>query len=211
MGSSGSGKSTLLYSVSSMDQPTGGHAFLMRKDITLMNEKQISEIRKKDVSFIFQSINLIDDLSAYENICYPAYQVMSKKEANKRAVQLLKEFGLEKQSGQYPSELSGGQQQRIAVARAIITRPKILFADEPTGALNSSAGTEVLQLFTQLHRFGQSIVMVTHDIKACARGNRLIYLSDGEIAGDLELGEYSPEEQKNREEIVFRFLTQHNW
>lgn len=211
MGSSGSGKSTLLYSISSMDRPTSGHVLLMGKDISALNEKQVSNVRKKEVSFIFQSIHLIPDLSAFENVAYPAYQVMSKKEADTKAEQLLKDFGLEDQGGKYPNELSGGQQQRIAVARAVITNPGILFADEPTGALNSSAGGNILDLFTRLHQTGQSIVMVTHDIKACARGNRLIYISDGEIAGNLELGNYLPEEQKKREETVFRFLTEHNW
>lgn len=211
MGSSGSGKSTLLYAISSMDKPTSGSVMLMDKDITKLSEKEISAVREKDISFIFQSINLIPDLTAFENIAYPAYQVMSKKEANEKTVRLLTDFGMENHRDKYPSEMSGGQQQRIAVARAVVTDPKILFADEPTGALNSSAGNEVLDLFTKLHQGGQSIVMVTHDMRACARGNRLIYLCDGEIAGDLELGLYSSEQQKAREETVFAFLNEHHW
>lgn len=211
MGSSGSGKSTLLYSISSMDKPTSGTVEFMGKDITNLSEKQLAQVRNKDVSFVFQSINLIPDLTAFENIAYPAYLVMSKSESNKRAEELLKELELWKQRDKYPNEMSGGQQQRIAVGRAIAAKPKVLFGDEPTGALNSSSGIQVLDLFTKFNSSGQSIVMVTHDIKACARGNRLIYLSDGKIKGDLDLGIYTKDKQRQREEQVFQFLKENNW
>ena len=211
MGSSGSGKSTLLYSLSSMDKPTSGSVKLMDKDITNYSEKQLSEVRSKDVSFVFQSINLIPDLSAFENIAYPAYMVLSKSTADKSTEKLLKELGLWEQRNKYPNEMSGGQQQRIAIGRAILINPKVLFGDEPTGALNSSSGTQVLDLFTKYNDNGQSIVMVTHDIKACARGNRLIYLSDGKVKGDLDLGVYTSAKQKEREDKVFQFLKQNNW
>lgn len=211
MGSSGSGKSTLLYSMSTMDRPTSGNVEIMGQDITDFTERKVSDIRNKDVSFVFQSINLIPDLTSFENIAFPAYLIMSKSEANKRTEQLLKEFDLEEQQDKYPNEMSGGQQQRIAVARAIVTQPKILFGDEPTGALNSSSGGQVLDLFTKFNLAGQSIVIVTHDIKACARGNRLLYLSDGKIVGELELGTYKAADQKKREEKVFSFLNENNW
>lgn len=107
--------------------------------------------------------------------------------------------------------MSGGQQQRIVVARAIVTNPKILFGDESTGALNSNSGTQVLDLFTKYNMDGQSIVMVTHDIKACTRGNRLLYLSDGKVVGELEMGPYTAKEQKKREERTFSFLKENNW
>ncbi len=211
MGSSGSGKSTLLYSLSSMDTPTNGKIELLGLDITNINEKSISDIRKKYISFIFQSINLINDLTAFENITYPAYMVLPKAEANRRAERLLQEFGLAEQRNKYPNEMSGGQQQRIAIIRAIVSNPKILFADEPTGALNSKAGTQVLDLMTLLNEKGQSIVMVTHDVKACVRGNRLLFLADGQVDGVLNLGRYNPAERQQREEAVFEFLKKHQW
>lgn len=211
MGSSGSGKSTLLYSLSTMDKPTGGDIELLSKSIIGLNEKKVSDIRSKDISFIFQSINLIPDLTAFENIAYPAYMAMEKEEANSAAESLLKKFKLMDQANKYPSEMSGGQQQRIAVARAVITNPQILFADEPTGALNSSSGNEVLDMFTKLNEEGQSIVMVTHDIKACVRGSRILYLNDGKIVLDEEIGKYKKENQKYREETVFKLLEKNNW
>lgn len=211
MGSSGSGKSTLLYSVSSMDQPTSGTVELLGQDITRMSEKKIGALRSKEISFIFQSMNLLPDLTAFENITYSAYLSMPKKTANERAEDLLERFELTDQREKYPSEMSGGQQQRVAIARALVTNPKIVFGDEPTGALNSAAGTQVLDLMTQLNREGQSIVMVTHDIKACVRGNRLLFLSDGRIEGDLDLGRYQADRQKEREEKVFEFLKRNNW
>lgn len=211
MGSSGSGKSTLLYSLSTMDKPSGGDIELLSKSIIGLSEKKVSDIRGKDISFIFQSINLIPDLTAFENIAYPAYMAMEKEEVNRAAESLLKKFKLMDQADKYPSEMSGGQQQRIAVARAVIKNPQILFADEPTGALNSSSGNEVLDMFTKLNEEGQSIVMVTHDIKACVRGNRLLYLNDGKVVLDEEIGKYKKENQKNREETVFKLLEKNNW
>ena len=211
MGSSGSGKSTLLYSISSMDKPTSGTVNILGRDISKLSEKEVSSVRNKDISFIFQSINLLPDLTSFENITYPAYMTEDKKVINNRAEELLRKFDLIDQRDKYPNEMSGGQQQRIAIARAIASSPKIIFGDEPTGALNSSSGTQVLDLLTKLNEDGQSIVMVTHDIKACARGNRLLYLSDGRIEGDLNLGKYNPKEQVEREETVFKFLKSHNW
>lgn len=211
MGSSGSGKSTLLYSLSSMDKPTSGKVMLLGKTISDLNEKGVSKIRKNKISFVFQSMNLLPDLTAFENITYPAYQSMEKKDANQRALELLKTFGIAKERDKYPSEMSGGQKQRVAIARAVITKPDVLFGDEPTGALNSSSGTQVLDLLTSLNERGQSIVMVTHDIRACARGNRLLFLTDGRIDGDLNLGRYQAMEQKEREEIIFKFLKEHHW
>lgn len=211
MGSSGSGKSTLLYAISSMDKATGGDIFLMGKNVGTMEDKEIDQLRRKDISFIFQNMNLIPDMTAFENVTYPAYQVMPKTEANTKANKLLERFGLMGEKAKYPSEMSGGQQQRVAIARALVKSPKIIYGDEPTGSLNSSAGTQVLNLMTQLNEEGQTIVMVTHDIKACARGNRLLFLSDGRIAGDLHLGKYDSSRQQSREKTIFTFLEEHNW
>lgn len=211
MGSSGSGKSTLLYTLSSMDKPTSGKVMLLGDEISGLDEKGVSKIRRSKVSFVFQSMNLLPDLTAFENITYPAYQTMEKKMVNNRAIELMEKFGIKNEKNKYPSEMSGGQKQRVAIARAVITNPNVLFGDEPTGALNSSAGTQVLDLLTDLNEKGQSIVMVTHDIRACARGNRLLFLTDGRIDGDLNLGKYHPMEQKEREEIIFKFLKEHHW
>ncbi|MBE5965588.1 MAG: ABC transporter ATP-binding protein [Lachnospiraceae bacterium] len=211
MGSSGSGKSTLLYALSLMDQPTKGNIHILGTDISKMSENDVSEVRRKRISFIFQNINLLPDLTALENITYPAYLTMSKKDANDKAMELLRQFNLEEVKDKYPGNMSGGQQQRVAIARAIATDPDILFADEPTGALNSAAGKQVLDLFTELNKKGQSIVMVTHDIKACTRGNRILYLSDGQIVGEFYPGPNKLQSQQKREDEIFQFLKEHHW
>lgn len=211
MGSSGSGKSTLLYLLSSMDRPTSGSVDLLGRKLENMTEKETAKIRKNMVSFIFQGINLLPDLTAFENIAYAGYGSGSKEQVNKKASELLARFGLINDGAKYPGELSGGQQQRIAIARALIQDVPVIFGDEPTGALNKSAGHEVLDILTELNSLGQSIVMVTHDLKACARGNRILYLSDGRIDGELNLSPYHPEEKKQREETIYQFLSDHNW
>lgn len=212
MGSSGSGKSTLLYSISGMDTPTSGTVTLLGNDITAMNEDEMSSVRKKDISFVFQSINLLPDITIFENIAYCGYGInKNKKEVNEKTLQLLKDFGLEEAKDKYPSEVSGGMQQRAAIARAIVTDPKILFGDEPTGALNSTTGQEVLDIFSDLSSNGQTIVMVTHDIKAAARCSRLIYLKDGRIDGELSLEKFSKADYKKRESIILEFLQEKGW
>ena len=211
MGSSGSGKSTLLYSISSMDKPTSGTVKLLGQDISKMNEKEISKIRKKDVSFVFQSMKLLDDLTAFENIAYVGYGIDSKSEINRRSLELLKSFGLEEQKDKYPSELSGGQKQRVAICRALISNPKVIFGDEPTGALNSASGKQVLDNLTELNNNGQSIVMVTHDIKAATRATRLLYMGDGRINAELNLGKYTSDKEEERQKLVFDFLQEQGW
>lgn len=211
MGSSGSGKSTLLYSLSTMDKPTDGKVTLLGHDITTLSQKQIADIRKKEISFVFQSMNLLTELNAFENIAYCGYGTNSKENINKRTNELLEKLELTDSTQKYPSELSGGQQQRVSIGRALIGGAKVIFCDEPTGALNSSMGKQVLDIFTNLNNEGQSIVMVTHDIKAAARATRLLYLSDGKIGGELNLGKYTPENKREREEKIFTFLNQHNW
>lgn len=211
MGSSGAGKSTLLYNISTMDIPTSGKVFITDKEISTLSETEICNLRSKYIAFVFQSSNLLYDLTAFENIAFPAYNALPKEKANQKAAELLKRFGMEQERNKYPSELSGGQQQRIAIARALAASPDIIFADEPTGALNSSSGEAVLDMLTELSETGQSIVMVTHDIKACARGNRLLFLTDGNINGDLELGQYTPEARISRENTIFQFLKSNNW
>lgn len=211
MGSSGSGKSTLLYALSTMDQPTSGSIDLLGNDVGKLAEKAVAAIRKREIAFVFQSINLLPDLTAFENIAYSGYGGAPKKEVNAKALRLLERFGLQDEKEHYPSELSGGQQQRVAIARALIGSPKVIFCDEPTGALNSASGQEVLDILTELVAEGQSVVMVTHDLKAAARGTRLLYLSDGHIEGDLALGSFNKAEQAAREETIFSFLQKHGW
>ncbi len=213
MGRSGSGKSTLLYSISTMDQPTSGSVQLLDKEITSLSEKEVTDIRKKEVSFIFQSINLLPDLTAFENIAYSGYGsgTGSKQEINRRTEELLKQFDLLDIRDKYPSEISGGQQQRIAVARGLITGAKLLFGDEPTGALNSSAGKQVLDTLTEVNQKGQTIIMVTHDLKAARRASRLMYLSDGRIDGDLHLGAYSDNDKESRDALIYNFLKERGW
>lgn len=212
MGSSGSGKSTLLYALSGMDKATSGTVTLLGNEITSMKEGELSSIRKKDISFVFQSINLLPDITVFENIAYCGYGVnKNKKKVNEKTLKLLEVFGLSDDKDKYPSEISGGMQQRVAIARAIITSPKILFGDEPTGALNSTAGEEVLDILSDLNKNGQTVVMVTHDLKAAAHASRLIYLKDGRIDGELNLEKFSKKDYKNREIIIFEFLKERGW
>lgn len=211
MGSSGSGKSTLLYSISTMDQPTSGNVYLYGEDISKVNEKQAAKIRKEKISFIFQSMNLLPDLNIFENVAYCGYGTADKETINRKTGELLKKLGLEGMDKKYPSELSGGMRQRAAIARALITGSGVIFGDEPTGALNSTMGTQVLDLLNQLNEEGQSIVMVTHDLKAATRATRLLYLEDGRISGDLNLGPFSSEHMEEREQIVYNFLKEHKW
>lgn len=212
MGSSGSGKSTLLYSISTMDNPSAGSLELLGKDITNLNEKEATEIRNKYISFVFQSINLLYDLTIKENITYTGYlNNKDKKSVNKKAEDLLNRLELKEIENKYPSEISGGQQQRVAIARALINTPKVIFGDEPTGALNSSTGKKVLDILTELNNEGQSIVMVTHDLKAASRASRLIYLKDGRIDGDLNLGKFNEKDLEGREEKIFEFIKSRGW
>jgi len=215
MGSSGSGKSTLLYALSSMDSATSGSVRVLGKDITNMRPRALEDFRKSDVAFVFQNVNLLPDLTAFENIAYCGYNSSkAKKDVNKRTDELLDRFELLGDRKKYPSEMSGGQQQRVAIARALINNAKIIFADEPTGALNSAMGKQVLDSLSQLNESGQSIVMVTHSMEAAARANRLLYLKDGRIVGDLALGRYDnsdPGALVKREEIIFNYLKENQW
>ncbi|BCN31780.1 ABC transporter ATP-binding protein [Anaeromicropila herbilytica] len=212
MGSSGSGKSTLLYSLSGMDHVTTGKVMFEDKDITKMKEKEIAYLRKEKLGFVFQGINLIPNLTVYENILSPTYKTdASRNKIEEKIDDLLERMELTSQKKKFPNQMSGGQKQRVAICRALINNPSILFADEPTGALNSSQGQNVLDIFTNINREGQSVVMVTHDLKAALRGNRIIYLKDGRIDGDIRLDEYNEETALEREENVYHFLKEKGW
>ncbi|MBO4420831.1 MAG: ABC transporter ATP-binding protein [Lachnospiraceae bacterium] len=213
MGSSGSGKSTLLYALSGMDRATSGRVELNGENITGMSEKELAKLRHTRFGFVFQQINLVSNLSLFENVAVPGYlsKDRSSAEVNETADRLLKKMGISDIKTQLPSQCSGGEQQRCAIARALINTPDIVFADEPTGALNRRNTTEVLDLFTLCNKEGQSILMVTHDIRAALRATRLLYLEDGKIIGELSLPPYSPENEKSRETQVNSWLTSMHW
>ena len=213
MGASGSGKSTMLYALSGMDKATAGSVIYNDRDIAGMNEKDLAALRSRDFGFIFQQMHLVSNLSLFENVAGPGYlnKERSADEVRKRAAELIDKMGISDVNSHLPSQVSGGEQQRCAVARAIINNPKLLFADEPTGALNRRNTTEVLNILTDLNRDGQSILMVTHDIRAALRASRLLYLSDGNIIGELELAPYDKAEEKSRDTQVNAWLGSMEW
>jgi putative ABC transport system ATP-binding protein len=213
MGSSGSGKSTLLYAISGMDKPTLGEINFEGKNLAKLNNDQLAIFRRNNCGFVFQQIYLLDNMSVLDNVLASGLLVnKNKRELVKKAKELLITVGIDENSwSKFPTQLSGGEAQRVGIVRAIINNPKILFADEPTGALNSTAGERVLDVFTNVNRTGQSIVMVTHDMKTALRGNRILYLRDGVICGDLKLGEYSEHENLKRQERLRTFLAEMGW
>ncbi len=250
MGNSGSGKSTLLYALSGMDRPTLGSITYFVDDMNLEVSRKKSKgkkvakdnnedekgieisrfcndklalFRRNHAGFVFQQNYLNDSMSALDNIMVSGLlKTKDRKALAAKAKELLKKVEIgENDWRKFPTQLSGGQQQRVAVVRGVINEPKVLFADEPTGALNSQNTINVLNILTDLNQSGQSIVMVTHTIKAAERGNRIIYLSDGVIADEIELGEYvgdyKDEKNPNREKAVERhrklkdFLQEQGW
>ena len=212
MGSSGSGKSTLMYLLSGMDKVTSGEVYWKERKITKARENELASIRKQDMGFVFQGINLIPDLTVKENIISPTYKTNSKKrEITDRAEKLMKQLEIQGHEHKFPSQLSGGQRQRAAIIRALINEPTVVFADEPTGALNSSVGEQVLDTFSDIYSKGQSIVMVTHDLKAAVRGNRIIFIKDGRIDGELALNPFRKEEIVDRERMLYDFLKERGW
>lgn len=213
MGASGSGKSTLLYSLSGMDRATAGQVIYNGKDIVTMKEKELSTLRQKDFGFIFQQMHLVSNLSLFENIAVAGYldKTRSANDVKTRTEVLLEKMGIAHIKTHLPSQVSGGEQQRCAIARAVVAEPKLLFADEPTGALNRRNTNEVLSLLTDLNQAGQSILMVTHDMKAALRATRILYLEDGKIIGELTLPPYNPDEVKSRETQVNAWLSSMQW
>lgn len=185
MGSSGSGKSTLMNILGCLDQPTSGSYMLDENDVALLDDVELSTIRGREIGFVFQSFNLIPQLSITENVEVPLYyQKIHIHERQARAKKILDRVGLSDRLAHRPGELSGGQQQRAAVARALVTNPSILLADEPTGNLDSETGEEVLQLFDELHADGLTTILVTHDQEVGERCQRIIHLKDGLIDSD---------------------------
>ena len=185
MGTSGSGKSTLLNILGCLDNPTSGRYFLEGQDVAHMNDRQLSDIRGRKFGFIFQSFNLIGQLTVLENIEVPLfYQGWTESDSRRRSLELAKMVGLEHRTGHRPNELSGGQRQRVAIARALANNPAIIFADEPTGNLDHATGIEIMQVLDELAAQGHSIILVTHERAIAEHAPRIIHIVDGLIAQD---------------------------
>ena len=212
MGSSGAGKSTLLYSLSGMDKASLGKIYFCDKDITKFTSDQLAIFRRKHCGFVFQQIHLIGTMSILDNVLAAGLLTgQNKRELTKKAKELLTKVGIEEKLwNKFPNQLSGGEAQRVGMVRALINSPNLVFGDEPTGALNSSSSTAVLDVMTEFNRGGQSIVIVTHDMKSARRGNRIIYLKDGSICGECDLGQYETGD-KERHEKLRTFLSQMGW
>lgn len=186
MGESGSGKTTLLNILAALDRPTAGQVFLNMRDIAALSEKEISAFRRDHLGFVFQDFNLLDTFSLQDNIFLPL--VLSGKkypEMKTRLQPIAARLGIEKLLGKFPYEVSGGQKQRAAIARAIITNPELLLADEPTGALDSRSAGQILDLFEAVNQGGQTILMVTHSLQAASRAGRVLFLKDGQVTHQL--------------------------
>lgn len=212
MGSSGAGKSTLMYSLSGMDMPTSGTIEFCGEDIIKMNADKLAIFRRKNCGFVFQQIYMLDKMSLLDNALTAGLLVnKNKKEVIKRAKELFNKVNLpETTIRKTVNQVSGGEAQRAGIVRAAINKPACLFADEPTGALNSENSKAVLDVFTNLNNDGQSIVMVTHDKRSALRGNRIIYLKDGKICGELRLDKYeSDSEERNLK--LDNFLRDMGW
>jgi putative ABC transport system ATP-binding protein len=212
MGASGAGKSTLLYALSGMDKPTLGKINFNDSEITEMSIDELAYFRRANCGFVFQQTYLIDSMSVLDNVLVSGLLVnKNKKEVVQKAKAILLSVDIHEELwNKFPSQLSGGEAQRVGIARALINSPKLVFADEPTGALNSKTGKDVLDTLTNCNNNGQSIVMVTHDMSSARRGNRIIYLKDGEIAGVCDLGKYVSGD-KERHQKLRDFLNMMGW
>lgn len=212
MGASGAGKSTLLYSLSGMDKPTLGSVSFDGTEITKMNTDQLAVFRRSNCGFVFQQVYLVESMSLMDNLMAAGLLVYrDKKVLAKKAGELLKAVGIEESMwNKFPTQISGGEAQRVGIARALINDPKLVFADEPTGALNSHTGKAVLDVLTHFNEKGQSIVMVTHDITSARRGNRILYVKDGEIAGECNLGKYVSGDHERHQKLN-DFLAKMGW
>lgn len=212
MGSSGAGKSTLLYALSGMDRASLGRILFCGKDITHFTSDQLAIFRRRHCGFVFQQIHLIQTMSIMDNVLSAGMLTgQNKKMLVRSAKELFEQVGIsETLWRKFPNQLSGGEAQRAGIVRALINSPDMVFADEPTGALNSASSDAVLNVLTQVNRSGQSIVMVTHDMKSARRGNRIIYLKDGSICGECELGPYVSGDRERHEKLQ-DFLHQMGW
>ena len=186
MGPSGSGKTTLMNIIGCLDSPTDGSYYLNNKQVSKLDDDELAQIRNEEIGFVFQSFHLLARNTAFENVMLPLkYAGMNKEEATKRSNDVLDLVGLSSRSKHTPAELSGGQQQRVAIARALVNKPSILFADEPTGNLDSKTGQDVMKIFKDLNENGQTIILITHEDSVAKQSNRIITIMDGLIKSDL--------------------------
>lgn len=185
MGPSGSGKSTLMNILGCLDTPTSGTYILNGKDVSKMEDDELAEIRNKEIGFVFQTFNLLPRTTALDNVALPMiYAGYSKPERNKRAIEVLQQVNLADRMDHQPNQLSGGQRQRVAVARALVNKPSIILADEPTGNLDSKTSIEIMKLFNEIHANGNTVILVTHEEEIAAYAHRVIRLRDGLIESD---------------------------
>jgi len=211
MGGSGSGKSTLLYLLSGLETHDQGNIEFDGHDIGKMDESRLSLLRREGMGYVFQAFNLVPDLTLLENVLIAGYLgSRSKAEMEEQAVSLLARLGLAELKNRLPSQVSGGEQQRASIARALINAPTVLFADEPTGALNSAAGKTVLDNFASLAEQGQTLFMVTHELRAACYGDRVIYMMDGQVQGEFRF-DIPRDEFVQREKQLFSWLTEQGW
>ncbi|WP_369164927.1 ABC transporter ATP-binding protein [Streptomyces sp. AFD10] len=184
MGPSGSGKSTFLQCTAGLDRPTDGQVLLGETDLRGLSEKKLTLLRRDRIGFVFQAFNLLPSLTAAQNVALPL-RLAGRRPGRSDVLDVLEKVGLRERAGHRPGELSGGQQQRVALARALVTRPEVLFGDEPTGALDTTTGREVLTLLREMVDRGQTVVMVTHDPVAASFADRVLFLTDGRVHGEL--------------------------
>lgn len=215
MGPSGSGKSTLLYSVSGMDNPTSGTVIFDGNDITKLKDKDLAELRLDEMGFIFQQMYMMKNLTILDNIVLPAIQSKkikeTRKEKMKRGEELMHKLGIIEVADNDINEVSGGQLQRAAICRSMINKPKLLFADEPTGALNRTAANEVMDELVKLNKEGTTIMMVTHDSKVAAKCSRILYIVDGNIKGEYDNSNIENESEKEVERKINNWLLELGW
>ncbi len=212
MGASGAGKSTLLYALSGMDTPSLGKITFGDRVISNLSQDGLAVFRREHCGFVFQQIYLIDSMSVMDNVLAAGMLVNKDKTAlTARAKKLFEAVDIsEETQRKFPAQISGGEAQRVGIVRALINSPEILFADEPTGALNSKTGLDVLDTLTRFNQQGQSVVMVTHDMRSARRGSRILYLKDGVILGECDLGRYTPGDAQ-RHKRLSEFLNDMGW
>ena len=195
MGESGSGKTTLLNILAALDRPTSGSVILDGMELTKIKEAQITEFRRDNLGFVFQEFNLLDNFTVEDNIFLPLVLAgQNYKQMKEKMEPIVKQLGIDGLLKKYPYEISGGQKQRVAVARALINDPKLILADEPTGALDSKATDELLRMFRKINEAGQTILMVTHSVKAASFSNRVLFIKDGEVYHQIYRGEQTDEQ-----------------
>jgi len=218
MGPSGSGKSTLLYTVSGMDRLTAGKVIFSGNDISNLNANKMSDVRLNEMGFIFQQMHMLRNLSTYDNIIVSAYNSSNgktkeqRKQINEYAKKLMRKLEIIDIADNDITEVSGGQLQRACICRALINKPKMIFADEPTGALNSKTSNEVMAELNKINAEGTSILLVTHDVKVAAKTDKVLYIVDGNIQGELNLGKYADDStKKERERKLNSWLMDMGW